>query len=71
MVDINWGNYAEAYRAIHDAIHGICTPHNVLITRNEAGYITEIRIMFGSITKTITITRDSGNFITGISESIS
>jgi len=71
MVDINWGNYAEAYRAIHDAIHGIRTPHNVLITRNAAGYITEIQVMFGSVTKTITITRDSSNFITGISESIS
>ena len=71
MGDINWGNYAEAYRAIHDAIHGIRTPHNVLITRNAGGYITEIQIAYGAITKTIMITRDSSNFITGISESIS
>ena len=71
MSDVNWGNYAEAYRTIHDAIHGIRTPHNVLITRNAAGYVTEIRVTHGSVTKTVTITRDSNNFIAGISESVS
>lgn len=71
MRDVNWGNYAEAYKAIHDAIHGIRTPHNVLFTRNAAGYVTEIRITYGSVTKTVTISRDSSNFISGISESVS
>jgi hypothetical protein len=68
MSEVNWGNYAEAYRTIHDAIHGIRTPNNVSITRNAVGYVKEIQVTHGSITKTITITRDPSNFITGISE---
>jgi len=71
MSEINWGNYTEAYRAIHDAIHGIRTPHNVSITRNAAGYITEVQVTHGSVTKTITITRDPSNFIEEISEFVS
>jgi hypothetical protein len=71
MSEINWGNYTEAYRAIHDAIHGIRTPHSVSITRNPAGYITEVKVTHGSVTKTITITRDPANFIEQISENIS
>jgi hypothetical protein len=71
MSEINWGNYAEAYEAIHDAIHGIRTPHNVSVTRNKSGYITEIQVTNGSVTKTITITRDSANFIEQIQENIS
>jgi hypothetical protein len=71
MSEINWGNYTEAYRAIHDAIHGIRTPHNVSITRNPAGYITEVQVTHGSVTKTITITRDPANFIEEISENTS
>jgi hypothetical protein len=71
MSEINWGNYTEAYRAIHDAIHGIRTPHSVSITRNSAGYITEVHVTHGSVTKTITITRDPSNFIEEISEFVS
>jgi len=71
MSEINWGNYTEAYRAIHDAIHGIRTPHNVSITRNPAGYITEVQVTQGSVTKTIMITRDPSNFIEEISEFVS
>ena len=71
MSEINWGNYAEAYQAIHDAIHGIRTPHNVSVTRNQAGYITEIQVTSGAVTKTITITRNPANFIEQIQENIS
>jgi len=71
MSEINWGNYTEAYEAIHDAIHGIRTPHNISITRNNAGYITQLQVTHGSVTKTITITRDPANFIEQISENIS
>ena len=71
MSEINWGNYTEAYRAIHDAIHGIQTAHNVSITRNQAGYITQLQIVSDSATKTITITRNPANFIEQISETIS
>jgi hypothetical protein len=71
MSEINWGNYTEAYKAIHDAIHGIRTAHNVAITRNQAGYITEIQVTSGSVTKTITVSRDSANFIEEIQENIS
>jgi len=71
MSEINWGNYTEAYRAIHDAIHGIRTAHNVSITRNPAGYVTEVQVTHGSVTKTITITRDPANFIEEISEVVS
>ncbi|PVX27037.1 MAG: hypothetical protein CW716_04380 [Candidatus Bathyarchaeum sp.] len=71
MSEINWGNYADAYKAIHDAIHGIRTAHNVSVIRNLAGYITEIQVTSGSVTKTITITRDSANFIEQIQENIS
>lgn len=71
MSEVNWGNYADAYKAIHDTIHGIRTPHNVSITRNAAGYVTEIQVTHGSVMKTITITRDPSNFITGISEFVS
>ena len=71
MSEVNWGNYADAYKAIHDAIHGIRTPHNVSITRNAAGYVTEIQVTHDSVMKTITITRDPSNFITGISEFVS
>ena len=70
MSEINWGNYTEAYKAIHDAIHGIRTQHNVSITRNNAGYITQIQVTNGSTTKTITITRDPANFIEQISENL-
>jgi hypothetical protein len=71
MSEINWGNYKEAYKAIHDAIHGIRTPHNISITRNPAGYITHLQVTSGAITKTITITRNPANFIEQISENIS
>ena len=71
MSEINWGNYTEAYKAIHDAIHGVRTPHNVSVTRNQAGYVTEIQVTSNSVTKTITITRDSANFIEQIQENIS
>jgi transcriptional regulatory protein LevR len=71
MSEVNWGNYTEAYKAIHDAIHGIRTSNNISITRNEAGYVTAILVTQGSVTKTITITRDPSNFITEISENIS
>ena len=71
MSEINWGNYAEAYQAIHDAIHGIRTAHNISVTRNSAGYITEIQVTSGSVTKTITITRNPANFIEEIQENIS
>ena len=71
MSEINWGNYAEAYKAIHNAIHGVKTAHNVSITRNAAGYITEIQVTQGSVTKTITITRDPDGFISQIQENIS
>jgi len=71
LSEINWGNYTEAYKAIHDAIHGIQTPHNVSITRNNAGYITQLQVTHGSVTKTITITRNPANFIEQISENIS
>jgi hypothetical protein len=71
LSEINWGNYTEAYKAIHDAIHGVRTPHNVSVTRNQAGYITEIQVTSNSVTKTITITRDSANFIEQIQENIS
>jgi len=71
MSEINWGNYTEAYRAIHDAIHGIRTAHNVSITRNPAGYVTEVQVTHGSVTKTITINRDPANFIEEISEVVS
>jgi hypothetical protein len=71
MSEINWGNYKEAYKAIHDAIHGLRTSHNVSVTRNSAGYITEIQLTGDSVTKTITITRDSANFVEQISETIS
>jgi hypothetical protein len=68
MNKINWGNYTQAYKAIHDAIHGIQTPHNTQITRNPAGYITQIQITHNTTTKTITITRNPNNLITQISE---
>ncbi|HDQ07100.1 MAG TPA: hypothetical protein ENN36_10335 [Candidatus Bathyarchaeota archaeon] len=71
MSEINWGNYKEAYRAIHEAIHGIRTPHNISITRNQAGYITQLQVTDGSVTKTVTITRNPANFIEQISENIS
>jgi len=71
MSEINWGNYTEAYKAIHDSIHGIRTPHNVSITRNPAGYITQLQVTNGAVTKTITITRNPANFIEQISENIS
>ncbi|PVX24522.1 MAG: hypothetical protein CW691_07340 [Candidatus Bathyarchaeum sp.] len=70
MSEINWGNYTEAYKAIHDAIHGIQTPHNVTITRNNEGYITQLQVTDGTVTKTVTITRNSANFIEQISENI-
>jgi hypothetical protein len=69
MSEINWGNYKEAYKAIHDAIHGIRTPHNISISRNPAGYITQLQVTSGSLTKTIT--RNPANFIEQISENIS
>jgi len=69
MSEINWGNYKEAYRAIHDAIHGIRTPHNISITRNQAGHITQLQVTGDSVTKTIT--RNPANFIEQISENIS
>jgi len=71
LSEINWGNYTEAYKAIHDAIHGIRTPNNVSITRNNAGYVTQLQVTHGSVTKTITITRNPSNFIEQISENIS
>ena len=71
MSEINWGNYADAYRAIHDAMHGIRTSHSISITRNQAGYITELQVTSGSVTKTITITRNPANFIEQIQENIS
>jgi hypothetical protein len=71
MSEINWGNYTEAYKAIHDAIHGIQTPHNISITRNPAGYITQIQVTDSSTTKTITVTRDSANLVEQIQENIS
>jgi hypothetical protein len=71
MSEINWGNYKEAYKEIHDAIHGIRTAHNVSVTRNAAGYITEIQVTGESATKTITITRNPANFVEQISETIS
>ena len=71
MSEINWGNYTEAYKAIHDAIHGIRTAHNISMTRNNAGYITQIQVTHNSTTKTITITRDPTNFIEQIQENIS
>ena len=71
MSEINWGNYKEAYKAIHDAIHGIRTANNVSITRNAAGYITEVQVTHDSVTKTITITRNPANLIEQISENIS
>jgi len=71
LSEINWGNYTDAYKAIHDAIHGIRTPHNISITRNNAGYVTQLQVTHGSVTKTITITRNPSNFIEQISENIS
>jgi hypothetical protein len=71
LSEINWGNYTEAYKAIHDAIHGIRTAHNISVTRNSAGYITQIQVTDGSTTKTITITRDPANFVEQISENVS
>ena len=71
MSEINWGNYKEAYRTIHDAIHGIRTPHNISITRNQAGYITQLQVTSDAVTKTITITRNPANFIEQIQENIS
>jgi hypothetical protein len=71
MSEINWGNYKEAYRAIHDAIHGIRTVHSISVTRNQAGYITQLQVISGSVTKTITITRNPANFIEQIQENIS
>jgi len=71
MSEINWGNYKEAYKAIHDAIHGIRTANNVSITRNAAGYITEVQVTHDSVTKTVTITRNPANLIEQISENIS
>ena len=68
MSEINWGNYTQAYKAIHNAIHGIQTAHNTTITRNPAGYITQIQTTDGNTTKTVTITRNPANFITQITE---
>jgi hypothetical protein len=70
LSEINWGNYTEAYKAIHDAVHGIRTCQNVSLTRNRAGYITKIQVSDGTVTKTVTVTRDSANFIEQISENI-
>ncbi|MCW4016818.1 MAG: hypothetical protein NWF06_10645 [Candidatus Bathyarchaeota archaeon] len=71
MSETNWGNYTEAYKAIHDAIHGIKTPHTVTITRDDAGYITQLQVTSDTTTKTVTITRDPAKFIEQISENIS
>ena len=71
LKEINWGNYTQAYKAIHDAIHGINTAHSISFTRNSAGYITQIQVTDGTTTKTITITRDPANFVEHISENIS
>jgi len=71
MSEINWGNYKEAYKAIHDAIHGIRTPHNISITATQQATSPEVQVTHGSLTKTITITRDPANFIEQISENIS
>ncbi|MFA5364702.1 MAG: hypothetical protein WC325_05915 [Candidatus Bathyarchaeia archaeon] len=70
MSEINWGNYTEAYKAIHDAVHGIRSCQSIVVTHNSAGYITQIRVSNGEVTKTITVTRDSANFIEQISENL-
>ncbi|MCW4005361.1 MAG: hypothetical protein NWF04_01990 [Candidatus Bathyarchaeota archaeon] len=71
MSETNWGNYSKAYKAIHDAIHGLRSVQNVSVTRNEAGYITELELSDGEVTKTVTVVRNSANLIEQILENIS